>query len=122
VAVEFSGPLFDGGAQQQLDGGADAAEQQLATVARDRVREEIRRRARVRTGYYESRVQVENTGGGDPVVDASGVIYDDWLERGRWRGSSFGGYRQWNVARAEVDAKATSLVERALAPYIDKMG
>ena len=121
TTVEFFGPLFDGSAARLLEVGADEAEQQVAVQARDAVREVIQRRARVRTGYYESRVRVDSTGA-DPVVRASGVVYDDWLRQGRWRGSSFSGYQQWDQAYAEVDARAADAVERALAPYIAKMG
>lgn len=120
MTVAFSGPLFDGRAQKELNLGAEAAERELAVAVRDRVREEIARRARVRTGYYESRVRVDNTTGGR-VVRASGVIYDDWLQRGGWRGSSFRGYQQWDRAGSDVESRATAVVEQVLKPYIERM-
>lgn len=122
MTVSFSGPLFDGTAGRQLRAGADAAEQEVAVAARDAVRDVIRQRARSRTGYYESRVRVENAGEG-AVVDASGLVYDDWLQGTSRRNatSSFKGYQQWDRARVEVDAKATAIVQKALAPYIEKM-
>lgn len=121
MTVEFSGPLFDGTAEALLRKGSEDAEQQVAVVARDEVRQVIQRRARNRTGYYESRVQVDVLGD-DRVVRASGVIYDDWLQRGGWRGSAFSGYKQWDIGFAEADAKAASVVDKVLSPYIDKMG
>ena len=122
MPASFSGPLFDGRAKAALKAGVDAAEQRVAVEVRDAVRGEVRRRARNRTGYYESRVRVENAGG-DRVVTASGVIYDDWLQGTAPRNarSSFKGYQQWDRARAAVDARAAALVEQALKPYIDKM-
>jgi hypothetical protein len=123
VTVEYSGPLFDGTAGRLLRSGADEAEDMVAVAARDAVRDVIRQRARNRTGYYESRVRVDNAGG-DKVVTATGLVYDDWLQGSAPRNahSSFKGYRQWDAAAREVDARATTLVERTLAPYINKMG
>lgn len=123
MPVSYSGPLFDGRAKAALKAGVDATEEQVALAARDAVRDEVRRRARQRTGYYESRVQVENLGG-DRVVNASGLVYDDWLQGNAPRNSrsTFKGYQQWDRAKAVVDARAVALVEQTLKPYLGKMG
>lgn len=123
MTVSFSGPLFDGTAKKALQDGADAAELAVAEAARDQVRLEIRRRARRRTGYYESRVRVEQARG-DHVVTDSGVIYADWLfgDAPRNRRSRFKGYRHTEAARRVIEPRAGEIAEQALAPFIDRMG
>jgi hypothetical protein len=123
MTVSFSGPLFDGTARRLLEQGAEAAELAVAEAVRDQVRLEIRRRARQRSGYYESRVRVE-AGRGDRVVTDSGVVYSDWLQGDapRNRRSRFKGYRHWDQAERQVDPRAGSIVEQAMRPFIEKMG
>lgn len=123
ASVSFSGPLFDGTAAKLLDEGVDAAEVEVAEAVRDQVRLEVRRKARKRTGYYESRVRVEQARGGSVVTD-SGVIYSDWLagDAPRNARSSFKGWNHFDLAEQQIDAQAGSIVEQALAPFIKKMG
>lgn len=123
MTVSFSGPLFDGRAEKELKAGTDAAEEELAERLRDLVRQTLRASARVVTGYYESRVRVESRGG-DRVVTDSGVIYADWLQGDapRNRRTGFPGYRHVTRAHAQMEPQAAGIAERALGPYIDRMG
>lgn len=123
MTVEFSGPLFDGSAGKILEQGMEDAEVRVATVLRDEMRQTIARSARKRTGFYESRVRVE-AARGDAVVTDRGVVYGDWLEGTSRRNASTGfkGYRHAARAHAAVDPQASSIAERALEPFIERMG
>lgn len=123
MTVEVSGPLFDGSASRLLEKGTDEAEQEVALEARNQVRQTLARSARKRTGFYESRVRIEATRG-DLVVTDKGVVYGPWLEGTSPRNAStrFKGYRHVERAVAAVDPQAGNIAERALAPFIDRMG
>lgn len=123
MTVSFSGPLFDGTAEKLMTAGVDVAEQDLAQELRDLVRQTLRASARQPTGYYESRVRVESTGE-DRVVTDSGVIYADWLRGGTPRNqrTGFPGYRPFARAQAQLEPRATGIVEQTLDPYFDRMG
>lgn len=123
MTVESSGPLFDGTADAQLRKGADAGELAIGERAQDEVRSTLRAQARTRTGFYESRVEVTRAQGDLSVTDRK-VRYGGWLE-GTWprnRSTGFSGYRQWARALAQVEPQAPSIAERALEPFIDRMG
>lgn len=124
TSVEFSGPLFDGSAKRLLQAGVDAAEQQVALAVRDQVRDEAHRRADQWTGVYESRVRVEPVGG-DRVVTDSGLVYSDWLAGTAPRNarSTFKGWHHWERVEADMDgSRAVAVAEKALKPFIEKMG
>jgi hypothetical protein len=123
MTVEFSGPLFDGTAQQLLDKGTDAAEQAIAERVRDEVRSVVRSRADHRTGYYESRVTLDRARGNTRVTD-NRARYGGWLE-GVWPRNArtgFRGFEQFERALRKVEPEAAQVAERELGPYIDRMG
>lgn len=123
VPVEFSGPLFDGTAERLLQQGADEAEHSVAVELQTTIRSTLARSARKRTGFYESRVRLESSRGDTTVTDR-GVVYADWLQGTSRRNASTGfkGYRHVTRAVAVVDPKAAQIAERALGPFIDRMG
>lgn len=123
MTVEFSGPLFDGSAGRLLEKGSDEAEHAVAVAAQTQVRQTLARSARTRTGFYESRVRIEASRG-DTVVTDRGVVYANWLEGTSRRNAStrFKGYRHVERALAAVDPQAGQIAERALEPFIERMG
>lgn len=123
MSVEFSGPLFDGTAARLLQQGADEAEQAVGIELRNQWRSNLAGSARQRTGFYESRVRLESSRG-DTVVTDRGVVYANWLEGTSRRNAStrFKGYRHIERAFAAVDPQAGQITERALGPFIAKMG
>ena len=123
TSVEYSGPLFDGTADQLLRKGADAGEQAIAEQVRVEVRSIVRSRADNRTGYYESRVTLDRASAGVRVTD-NRARYGGWLE-GTWprnAATGFKGFEQFERARQKVEPEAAQIAERELGPYIDRMG
>lgn len=124
MSIEYreKGPLFDGRAQQAVDDFIDAAEEDIAQLGFDMVRQELGSVLQNPTGYYESRVQVD-LAGEELKIDDGGVVYGPWLEgTGSRNGRSrFKGYATFRRVAQKLQEKAVTVADNLLPKYIDRM-
>lgn len=122
VQVTVSGPVLEGRTGPIMDAYLDEATDVVAQEAYDLVRSELRQVLRHPTGYYESRVQVENRRSEAEVTDG-GVIYGPWLEGvgSRNARTRFRGYATFRRVRQRVQARAGDIAERVMPRYLDRL-
>lgn len=124
VDVKRNGPVFDGRAAAAAHQMAQAAEEELADVGKGIVLAELGRFLQHPTGYYESQIRTDRSGG-DSVVTDGGVVYGPWLAGTGSRNypeTRFRGYPHWRRATQRVDRQATRIAERVMPRYLDRMG
>jgi len=103
--VNSKGPFFDKAKAVMAD-----FKDELELVLAEEVYQAVRSKFSVfknPSGYYESRVSVEN----NKVTD-HGVVYGSFLEKG---GRGFRGYQSFEKASKEVDGKASQIAEKLLS-------
>lgn len=107
------GSIVDGSLARGLDAAADEIERQVAEFAVDEIRHRLDRVLRHPTGYYRSRIRVENEGDRARVTDA-GVVYGPWLEgvSQRNRRTRFPGYHTFRTVAQDVRREAPKIAER----------
>ena len=120
--VTQSGPLFDGRAALAAKQSVNAIAEEVGKTALDRVRTGtvIFRHP---TGAYRSRITLNARGNFAEVHDRNSV-YGPWLEGtgSRNKTTRFKGYHFWRKALQETDARAGTVAERTLQPYLRRMG
>lgn len=120
--VRFSGPLFDGRAQAAVREYTEELEAELADEGKDLVVKYLGQFLQHPTGYYVSRVRVEQRGSSHMVTD-SGVVYGPWLAGvgSRNQTTRFKGYRHWRLASQELDEGAEHTAARIMPRYLRRM-
>jgi hypothetical protein len=123
VMNDLRGPLFDGQADQAAADLCDRIEREVAAEGARMVRNNLHGVLRNPTGYYESHVQAEPTGGDWEVTD-NGVVYGPWLEGtgSRNRTTRFKGYSTFRRTAQELERRADGIAERAAPEYVRRMG
>src|SRR4051812_45971823 len=122
VEINFKGPVLDGQGEKIVDDMLDDASRDLAEEAFKRVRQQLKSVLKHPTGYYESRVQVNNTSDGSTVTDG-GVIYGPWLEGVGSRNNStrFKGYHTFRTVAQRMNADAHVTLERSVDKNIGRL-
>ena len=122
VDVDRNGPIFDGRASVAMTQFVRAAEDEIAQVGVNMVREQLGRVLQHPTGYYESQIQTDRSSGGTAVTDG-GVIYGPWLEGvgSRNQTTRFKGYFTFRKIGQRVDRQAQYVAERVLPRYLGRI-
>jgi len=120
--VEKKGPLFSGAASRAMKDYAEDLDAELADEARALVVKYLDRFLKNPTGFYVSRVRVEQRGSAHQVTD-SGVVYGPWLAgvSARNRATRFKGYKHWRLAAQELDAQSGKTAQRIMPRYLGRM-
>lgn len=112
-----TGPLFTGQTSRHLHLAIDEAEQEIATLGADHLRDDLGAPPfKNPTGWYRSHITPKKVG---PLwmIQDSDVIYGEWLAgtSSRNRTSRFKGYQHWRRAVAYVNRIAKPTTERIIA-------
>lgn len=122
VNVEFSGPLFNGVAEQAMRKLSEEVQRTVAVYAEDTWQSFMDASFRHPTGRYQSHVNIARDGNDLVVNDGwpgSGLKYGPWLEGVGSRNSpvtKFPGYFSLRRAAAKVNHEVTEVT----APIVDK--
>lgn len=121
-SYKTSGPLFDGGARRAAANYAEELDAELADEGQRLVVQYLHKFLRNPTGYYVSRVRVEQRGTAHQVTD-SGVVYGPWLAgvSERNRATRFKGYRHWRLAQQELEKNSGVIAKRLMPRYLGRM-
>ena len=119
IAVNVSGPLFDGRAADAVTDLCDAIEYSVAWQAHGEARQIMDASFRNPTPYYEVQVTVEPRGD-EMVVHDRGIVYGPRLERGQ-AGTRFRGYHSFRRATAAVIPQVGRLVQHLIGPFLRRM-
>jgi hypothetical protein len=122
-AAKTDGPLFNGRAAAAMRNYAEDLDAELADKGRELVLQHLGKFLQHPTGYYESRVRVEQRGSAHLVTD-SGVIYGPWLAGtgSRNKSTRFKGYKHWRLAAQELDRSSPGTAARLLPRYLNRAG
>ncbi len=95
--VTMTGPMFDGRAVRALDRLGEDATEAVADQGVTDVKQFLDSVLRNPTGFYQSRLRVEEKTRNRSLVTDSGVVYGPWLAgvSRRNQTSSFKGYAHW---------------------------
>lgn len=123
MTTDLSGPLFNGTADDLIEGMCGEIEAEVGRTGEDMVRARLREVLQNPTGYYESRITSEPEGGDIAITD-DGVVYGPWLEGtgSRNRTTRFKGYATFRRIRQTLEARATGIAERVAEPWIRRLG
>lgn len=113
--VEFRGPLFDRRAEAAFADYAEDLEAEIAQEGVDLVQRYLGAFVKHPTGYYSSRIRVEQRGTQHMVTD-SGVVYGPWLAgvSERNRSTRFKGYKHWLLATQELEKRSGRIAQRLM--------
>lgn len=122
IDVTFRGPVFDGRSGAAVDDFCRASEGEIAQEGVNVVRAQLRRVLRNPTGYYESQIQTDRAAASSLVTDGD-VVYGPWLAGVGSRNATtrFKGYAHWRRATQQLQARAASIAEGALGPFLRRM-
>lgn len=122
--AEFSGPMFDGAAARAAEDLRAEIEREVSDKAKDMVVGRLVQVIRQPTPYYWTQIKNISRRGGTETTGED-VIYHWWLEGVSSRNfpvTRFKGYHTFSIVRAQVDARAQSLAEGVMTPYVHRMG
>lgn len=117
VSVKAYGPLFDGRLERALEHAVDEAEEEIATIGANHLRDDLGAPPfKAPTGWYRSHITPKRLGA-IWVVQDSGVIYGPWLAGTGSRNSTsrFKGYRHWQRLITFLNSIAKPTTERIIA-------
>jgi hypothetical protein len=123
LTVRAHGPIFDRRADAEAGRYATAAQDHVATWARNRVVGQLIQVIRKPTPYYWTQIRTDRAAGGTRVHDG-GMVYGPWLEGtgSRNRTTRFKGYRSFRIVRQQTNQRAVSLATEILPPFLERMG
>lgn len=122
VDTHTTGPLFSGVARSIIMRGVERSEAEAAEAGQRTVRELGRQAFVVRTGHYESNVDIDRTLGGQRVhVDR--VIYGPWLEgvSARNHTTRFKGYALFRRAGQSLERNIDRHVDRSVRRLVQEL-
>lgn len=113
--VDFHGPLFDSRADAAFADYAEDLEAEIAQEGVDLVQQYLGMFLKHPTGYYQSRIRVEQRGTQHMVTD-SGVVYGPWLAgvSSRNQSTRFKGYKHWRLATQELEKRSGKIAQRLM--------
>lgn len=124
VSVKAYGPLFDGRLAAVVDHAVDEAEQEIARMGADHLKDDLGVPPfRNPTGWYRSHI-TEKRMGSVWVVQDSGVIYGPWLAGTGSRNatSRFKGYQHWRRLIAYLHGIARPVTQKVVDRAIARLG
>lgn len=116
ITQKKTGALANGKAAPKIHAAVESLSDDLGQLVYDEVKKRLGTVLVNPTGYYESRVQVDNSRG-TSVVSDGGVIYGPWLEGTSSRNgrSRFKGYATFRKATQAVEREALAAGEKLIA-------
>lgn len=149
VSLDFSGPVFDGLAHEEVTRYAEHLTGHLGEIAVDRIRaylptqymylghnggDPIHNPVPANAGFLAAMVHTDRMAPDLVVVNDDPVTYGAWIEgvdpKNMWfwkgrvrRGLSprFPGYHAFRMVAQQLEADSLAIAERDLQPYIDLM-
>lgn len=123
IHYEAHGPILDGSANRLLDNAMPMMERRIAQEGLRMIHQRLGHVLKHPTGYYESRVMIDNSSA-SPMVTDSGVIYGPWLEGVSRRNTTtrFKGYHTFRMVAQELDSKKLIFAEMVLDPVFAQIG
>ena len=123
MPVELKGAFFSPGANAQVSRAIDQGRHQASQVALNRVRLRLDAVLENPTGYYESRIQVDQSYGDSDRIHDSNVIYGPWLEGvgSRNRTTRFKGYATFRLVRQDMERTAADLIRAQVAQAVGRI-
>lgn len=125
VDVHFSGPWFDGRAEQAIRDACDDARDDVAAYAEERVLMGTSASFKTRTPYYETRIDTTRVSAEVSLVHDHGVIYGPWLEgvgSRNYPATRFRGYGHWRAAKQAVELRGPQIADLAVRRRLPEMG
>lgn len=122
TTVTTSGPFFDGRADYEAEQGTQAVAKETGDEGLRMVRENLSAVIRTHpTGRYIPSVKL--TGAVSNFTIGTSIIYGAWIEGTGSRNETtrFKGYHTFRRTTQQLDAKATSIAERTIIPYVGRM-
>jgi len=123
IEMKTTGPILDGQGPKIVD----AISVEVADGVGQQVYDAVRKRLHIvlvnPSGYYESRVRVDNTAGPTELVTDGGVVYGPWLEgTGSRNGRSrFKGYATFRKVSQEIASAALTEAERIVEQNLGRL-
>ena len=124
VHAATHGPLFTGHLRREVGHAVDEAEQEIATVGAEHLRDDLGMPPFKRpTGWYRSHITPKKLGA-VWVIQDSGVVYGPWLAgtSSRNHTTRFRGYNHWRRAIAHVNRISRPLTDKIIARAIRRAG
>jgi hypothetical protein len=124
IEITFTGPLFDGRAEQIIDSIIDDMTVEVANEASATVHRLLNERIQHPTPYYETQIARQDPRPGTSIVTDRGVIYGPWLEgtSPRNRTTRFRGYHAFSEATDQIDDRAPQLLAAVLSRRLPDLG
>ena len=122
--MDLNGPLFDGQAAIAANEMCEEIEREVSDEGVNVVRGRLGQVLKKPTGHYASRITTSPHDNGIKVTGES-VIYHWWLEgvgSRNFPATRFRGYHTFQLSAAVLRARAGSLAERVMRPFISRMG
>lgn len=124
VRVRYSGPLFDGLADDIIRAFRADTQQELEQLTTNDIHQRLDMVLKHPTGAYERSI-VTNRQTDDLVIHGDQVIYGAWLEgvADRNKGSRFKGYRTFRRAAARMSRKSKDTADDLFRrKYLGRLG
>jgi hypothetical protein len=122
--MEMNGPLFDGQAAIAASDLCEEIEREVGDEGVDMVRARLDQVLKAPTGHYRSQIRATPYRG-DIKVTGEDVIYHWWLEGVGSRNfpvTRFKGYGTFKITAGALRARAASVAERVMRPFVNRMG
>lgn len=118
IRTRTHGALFDARSHQLFDDFAEDLEEEGAEYALGHIKATFHTNFKHPTGYYESNVEIHNSGGSMEVWDGGygGPVYGPWLEGvgSRNRTTRFKGYHAFRKAASALERRIEGMGDRLL--------
>lgn len=124
ISVKATGPLFDGRLNRAMDEAVDEAEQEIATIGANHLRDDLGVPPfKHPTGWYRSHITPKRFGALWAIQD-SDVIYGPWLAgtSSRNHTTRFKGYAHWRRLITFVNKIARPTTEKIIARALARLG
>ena len=123
TTVTTTGPLFDGRAARALDKLADDMTDEVADQGVTDVKQFLDSVLKNPTGFYQSRLQVEQKTRTLALVTDSQVVYGPWLAGvgSRNAASSFKGYSHWRRVAQQLQRNVTRITKPVVRRRVREM-
>jgi len=124
INVDFSGPVFDGRADQAIRELKRDIISDLAAQGYSEWMQRLNASIRHPTPYYETQITVSRIGDDSAIVNDRGIIYGPWLEGTSRRNQTtrFKGYASRRRAIQALAAKVPALVRYSVDRCVNRMG
>lgn len=121
--VHFNGPIFDGRAAHEVDAMIHEMLDDVGQQGYSDVMSNLDSSIRNPTPYYETQINVKNSGL-TRVVNDRGIIYGPWLEGTGSRNSPvtrFPGYASFRRAHQKLEGEVPRLIAGTVRRHVARM-